>query len=156
MAGAGEPRDAQPAWRAAALAAYGALAFAAIGLLLRQALLGAGWLALGVQAAAAGLMVAARLALGRRSFHVGAAPTPGGLVTRGPYRWIRHPVYAAVLAFLAAGALSHGNAGNGLLLGLAVAASAVRMAAEEGELRARYPEYTAYAARTRRLVPGVF
>ena len=50
-------------------------------------------------------MVAARITFGRRSFHAAANPTEGGLVTTGPYAYIRHPIYAAILYFVWAGAL---------------------------------------------------
>jgi protein-S-isoprenylcysteine O-methyltransferase Ste14 len=49
-----------------------------------------------IQVGAGLLLVWARLAFGRRSFHLAANPTEGGLVTDGPYRYIRHPIYAAV------------------------------------------------------------
>ena len=50
-----------------------------------------------VQVFAIGLMIAARITFGLRSFHAAANPTAGGLVTRGPYALLRHPIYAAVL-----------------------------------------------------------
>src|SRR5829696_705644 len=63
--------------------------------------------ALLVQACAILLMVAARVTFGRRSFHAAADPTAGHLVTTGPYRWLRHPIYAAVLYFSWAAAIDH-------------------------------------------------
>ena len=54
-----------------------------------HALFGTGPLTITVQAAAALLMIWARLTFGMRSFHASANPTEGGLVTRGPYRWLR-------------------------------------------------------------------
>ena len=61
-----------------------------------------------VQVAAVLLMVWARMTFGRRSFHAAANPTAGGLVTWGPYRYWRHPIYSAILLFLWSGVLSHG------------------------------------------------
>ncbi|MCX6134539.1 MAG: hypothetical protein NTU47_12055 [Ignavibacteriales bacterium] len=52
-----------------------------------------------LQAAAVSLMVWARVTFKARSFHLSAAPTEGGLVTTGPYKYIRHPIYAAALLF---------------------------------------------------------
>jgi len=108
-----------------------------------------------VQAAAVVLMVWARITLGHRSFHAAATPTKGALITNGPYRYIRHPIYAAVCLFTCAGALAHHSLGA-LLVILVLIGAMARMFAEEQLLRARYPEYKAYAATTKRMVPFVF
>jgi protein-S-isoprenylcysteine O-methyltransferase Ste14 len=108
------------------------------------------------QSLAAGVMIWARLTFGRRSFHATATPTEGGLVTTGPYRYIRHPIYSSVCLFAWVSCAGHLSA---LSVGLAAVVSlgaAIRIAAEEQLLRVRYPEYAAYASRTRRLVPFLF
>src|ERR1044071_6056914 len=56
-------------------------------------------MAIALQLIAVALMVWARITFGRRSFHAAANPTAGGLVTTGPYRFIRHPIYTAVCLF---------------------------------------------------------
>jgi protein-S-isoprenylcysteine O-methyltransferase Ste14 len=106
-----------------------------------------------VQVAAVLLMIAARLAFGRRSFHAGANPTAGGLVTRGPYRWLRHPIYAAVLYFTWSTALDHHSLQAILAAVVVTIGAAIRMHAEETLLETTYPEYPAYRARTARVVP---
>lgn len=85
-------------------------------------------------------------------------PTPvpteaGTLATTGFYRFVRHPIYAGVLAAVAGVALRSGN-----LVTLAVAAATVlffhvKAGWEEQRLVERYPDYPAYAARTPRFVP---
>ncbi len=60
-----------------------------------------------LQVAAALLMVWARMTFGMRSFHADAKPTAGGLVTSGTYRYMRHPIYAAICIFVWAGVLGH-------------------------------------------------
>ena len=91
-----------------------------------------------VQAAAIVLMVWARLTFGRRSFHAAANPTSGGLVTSGPYRFVRHPIYAAACYFVWAGALDHRSLtavlGALLLTAGAVGADVRRGAAAERPL----------------------
>lgn len=109
-----------------------------------------------VQAAAVLLFVWARLTFGLRSFHATANPTEGGLVTTGPYRWIRHPIYTAVVIFTAAGTAARLSLVTGAFWVLLLAGALLRIAAEETLLVARYPEYRDYAARTRRMIPLVF
>lgn len=109
-----------------------------------------------VQVLAVVLMVWARATFGRRSFHAAANPTEGGLVTSGPYRFIRHPIYTAVVLFSLAGVLAHPSLpAAGLELTVFLGAL-VRMLLEERLLRASYPEYAGYAARTSRMLPGIF
>lgn len=109
-----------------------------------------------VQVLSAGLMVWARITFGARSFHAGADPTEGGLVTNGPYRYLRHPIYAAVTYFVFAGALSAPSAqGVGAATVIALCLG-VRALLEEKLVAAAYPEYRDYAARTKRLIPFLF
>ena len=132
-----------------------ALSGAVLGLYLARALFARGPVAIAVQVLAALLMLWARLTFGGRSFHAGANPTAGGIVTTGPYRYLRHPIYAAILYFVWAGVGSHFST-PALAAGLsATAAVALRIATEERLLVERYPEYRDYAARTRRLIPFV-
>jgi protein-S-isoprenylcysteine O-methyltransferase Ste14 len=107
------------------------------------------------QVTAVALMVWARITFGRRSFHAGANPTKGGLVTTGPYRFIRHPIYTAVCLFTTVGAAAHFSWGTILLGGLVWGGAILRMFCEEQFLAAQYPDYAQYAARTARMIPFV-
>jgi len=109
-----------------------------------------------VQLAAVALMVWARITFGRRSFHVAAQPTEGGVVTSGPYRFVRHPIYAAVVLFALAGAAVHPSWPAAALVLAVIAGALMRLFAEERALLADLPGYRDYAARTPRLIPGVF
>jgi protein-S-isoprenylcysteine O-methyltransferase Ste14 len=108
-----------------------------------------------IQVAAVLLMIAARVTFGRRSFHAGADPTAGGLVTSGPYRWLRHPIYAAVLYFVWSTAIDHHSAPAMTAAVLITCGALVRMYAEETFLMTAYPDYAAYRARTARVIPLV-
>jgi protein-S-isoprenylcysteine O-methyltransferase Ste14 len=77
------------------------------------------------------------------------------LVTHGPYRWIRHPLYANGIALLLAIGLM---AANWLILALTlialVAIGLVVVPAEESALLAKFgAEYRAYMGRTGGLWP---
>jgi protein-S-isoprenylcysteine O-methyltransferase Ste14 len=132
------------------------LVVAVVSLVFRRSLFARGTLPVALQAAAAALMLWARVTFGGRSFHIGANPTEGGLVTKGPYRFLRHPIYAAILLFMWAGVASHGTIASLATAIVATACIAVRMGAEEVLVAAAYPEYAEYARHTKRLVPFLF
>ena len=78
------------------------------------------------------------------------------LVTGGPYRFVRHPMYTASLLVMFALILDRPSWPRAAL-GLALfAVLAAKLSYEERCLRAHFPDYAAYAARTRRLVPFVW
>jgi protein-S-isoprenylcysteine O-methyltransferase Ste14 len=107
------------------------------------------------QILAALLMLWARMTFGLRSFHALAKTTEGGLVTTGPYRYWRHPIYASILYFVWIGQVETPSA---LAIGLAVAVTVglfLRMLLEETFLSATYPEYRQYMRRAKRFVPFV-
>jgi protein-S-isoprenylcysteine O-methyltransferase Ste14 len=124
-------------------------------LMLRHEILARSWVGIAIQVLAILLMVTARLTFGRRSFHAAANPTAGGLVTTGPYRFWRHPIYAAVLYFMGAAALDYHSASAMSAAMLVTVGAAVRMYAEETLLVTAYPDYAAYSARTARVIPFV-
>ena len=139
----------------ASLVATAVLVVAVVYLLFTHMLFAAGPVAIAVQVLAAALMLWARVTFRGRSFHAGANPTEGGLVTSGPYRFVRHPIYAAILFFVWAGVASHASLVSGAAGLIATAAVAVRIATEERLVLERYPEYRDYAARTKRILPYV-
>lgn len=109
-----------------------------------------------LQVAAVVLLVWARITFGRRSFHFTAGPTEGGLVSTGPYRYIRHPIYASVCLFVWASVAAHWLGETALCGGLVLGGAVVRMLCEEALVAKRYPEYRQYAETTWRMVPYVF
>ena len=135
------------------LGATAVLTVAILSLLLRRSLFARGILPISLQVLAALLMLWARVTFGGRSFHAGGNPTSGGLVTTGPYRVIRHPIYSAILLFLWAGIASHGSMLSLLTAIVATAAVATRIGVEEALVVDAYPEYSEYARRTKRIIP---
>lgn len=99
------------------------------------------------------IQVHAKLALGR-SF--GCVPAHRGLKLAGPYRFVRHPMYAGYLASHAAFLLMNPSLGNAAVYGACYALQIPRMFAEE-RLLARDPRYREYQQVVAyRLIPGVF
>lgn len=77
--------------------------------------------------------------------------------TGGPYRWVRHPGYAATIVSQPATAIALGSRWA-LVPALVLAVLfVIRTALEDRTLRAKLPGYEAYATRVRhRLLPGVW
>jgi protein-S-isoprenylcysteine O-methyltransferase Ste14 len=107
------------------------------------------------QVLAVGLSVLARRSFQAGQFSIQAEPKEGELLEKGPYKFIRHPMYASALLLLWSSILGHASLVN-LVIGLVMTGIlAIRMATEEGYLRARYPVYVEYARRTKRIIPFV-
>jgi protein-S-isoprenylcysteine O-methyltransferase Ste14 len=97
------------------------------------------------------LLIAA-VALGRC---FGVLPEARGLVTSGPYAFVRHPLYLGEFGAFAGLVLASPILWNLVLAIVFAVAQAVRMRLEEKELASVFPEYVEYARETPRLVPRV-
>jgi len=91
------------------------------------------------------------------NFNIHPEPKASGvLVTAGPYRWMRHPMYTTVLLGAAALSCLPGSTSAWLvwwgLFGVLLAKSTM----EEHWLRQQHPQYRAYCLRCKRFLPGVF
>ncbi len=138
------------------LLAFGLSVAALAVLVLTKSLIANEPVAIAVQVAAILFFLWARVTMGWRSFHATANPLETArLVTNGPYGLVRHPIYVALWAFAWAGVADHLTVLSAAM-GLLVAAGLLaRMVLEEDLLRSRFPEYAAYAKRTKRVVPFV-
>ena len=105
---------------------------------------GAGWL----------LFAVAKLTLGQSFTPCYASAVPAVLKVKGPYAWVRHPIYTANLALLLAAVLMSGSALVLIMMSalFAVYWSAARL--EEDALSAKFPAYKAYMANTGRFLPS--
>lgn len=108
--------------------------------------------AVAIEFAAVILEQLGRLYLGRR---FGLLPANRGVVSSGPFRFVRHPVYAAWLLLMIGFAMAHPSVRNTIAILLAMPFMIWRIAQEEA-LLSRDADYRAYMGSTRfRLIPGV-
>jgi len=110
------------------------------------------------------LLVATSLALAtwtlmhNRPGNFNIRPTPktwGTLVTTGPYRWIRHPMYTSVLLGAAALALMSEPPAGWLVWSALAMVLLVKSILEERWMREQHLDYDAYRVETNRFIPWV-
>jgi len=89
-----------------------------------------------------------------RSFTI--LPEARRLVTSGPYRHIRHPLYLVSIIASIGAMMQFEQPWAFILVATAIALQIARLHYEERVLSGAFPEYADYAARTWRLVPGVY
>jgi protein-S-isoprenylcysteine O-methyltransferase Ste14 len=111
-----------------------------------------------------GLLVAGGLAIGGlgivnldRSLSALPRPTDQAvLVSHGLYRQVRHPIYAGLVCTAVGWSLVTASLAALLLSGVLAVVLDLKSRREEGWLRERFPGYAAYAARTKRFLPGLY
>lgn len=90
----------------------------------------------------------------RRVVQIEPAPRADGeLVTRGVYRWLRHPIYTAIILIVIGLFLKKPTILNGVAMAAVVVFLALKVSFEERLLSARYPQYVDYKRRTWGLIP---
>lgn len=78
------------------------------------------------------------------------------LVQTGAYRLSRHPIYGGLILAAAGWGLLTASLVALVLAAVLLGFFDLKSRREEHWLEARYPDYPAYRARTRRLIPGVY
>jgi protein-S-isoprenylcysteine O-methyltransferase Ste14 len=112
-------------------------------------------LALAVAALALGVWALSANRLG--NFNIRPTPRAGGvLVQHGPYRWIRHPMYSALLLAGVGAARIAGDATAWLVLAALFVVLVVKSRVEERGMLERHAGYREYRARTQRFVPWLY
>jgi protein-S-isoprenylcysteine O-methyltransferase Ste14 len=122
----------------------------------------AGWLPLRLVGAAVGLcgavlLVWAAVLLGRFFVHDAAVLQDHALITTGPYRCVRHPVYAGYLALLLGSGIATLNGWVLLFWPLSLVGILVQVRSEERLLATRFgQDHERYVGRTGALVPRLW
>jgi protein-S-isoprenylcysteine O-methyltransferase Ste14 len=95
----------------------------------------------------------ARIYLGRR---FGLLPANRGIVTGGPFRLMRHPIYSGWVVLTIGFLMAYPNLYNVAMFAISLPFLTWRMSLEEKHLT-QDPEYRAYLAKTPyRLIPGIY
>ncbi len=103
-----------------------------------------------------GLGLWAMVVMGR---HLRIMPEPAAdakLLRRGPYRWVRHPMYSAVVLAAAGWLLCDFSWARLACLAALLPVLVFKSAREERLLGEKFPDYADYRATTRRFVPWVW
>ncbi len=127
-----------------------------LGLIFTRSLFSSFTITIALQVIALLLMFWARKTLGMRSFHLSAEPTKGVLITSGPYKYIRHPIYASVCLFVLASVIGSFSLLSLLFALIVIAGSILRIFCEEKSLLKIYPEYAEYSQKSKRMIPFIF
>ncbi|HEU0159105.1 MAG TPA: isoprenylcysteine carboxylmethyltransferase family protein [Hyphomicrobiaceae bacterium] len=100
----------------------------------------------------------ARLTLGRNwSGALAAVGENHELIVRGPYRYLRHPIYASFLIAMLATATTIGTLASYLAVPVGLLAFLLRIRIEEALMLSQFPDdYRAYRRQTPALIPGIF
>ncbi len=115
------------------------------------------WLGVGIALMGFALLQWSHQALGRNWSDEARILEGHQLVTSGPYRWIRHPIYAAFLMIFGSSLLISANwFVGGLWIAMTAMHAASRVRIEEELMLWRFgSQYRSYMRRTGRLLPRI-
>jgi protein-S-isoprenylcysteine O-methyltransferase Ste14 len=137
-------------WLLAFVATYGILFVNAFGWTGRP--IAPSIVANGLAVLSALIFIYARLSLGRS---IGFVPANRGIVTRGAYKYVRHPIYTGLFVAMLAFVLRSYAPQNLIMASIIVTLFMIKSIVEERFLGAD-PEYAAYMQRVRRRwIPGI-
>jgi protein-S-isoprenylcysteine O-methyltransferase Ste14 len=130
------------------------LAVLALPTVTRGAIAPASWLL-----AVASLALSVWILLHNRLGNFNIQPTPkqhGVLVTSGPYRWIRHPMYTTVMLGAAALAVMSEPLAAWLTWICLAGVLWIKSQFEEQWMQEQHPGYAAYMQNSKRFIPLIF
>ena len=117
---------------------------------------GARWAGVGLTILTAVLLIWTLRSLGPNLTDTVVTRVAHTLVTRGPYRWVRHPFYDCMALFMVSIALMMANWFVIVSGGIMFTLLAIRSRTEENRLLERFGEpYRAYRASTGRFLPRI-
>ena len=115
------------------------------------------WPLLSLQVAALGLGVWAVAVMRPRDVNVAPVVRPGAkLITRGPYRLIRHPMYTSLLLLTTVWVANDYSPKRLAVLFLFAANMVTKVIVEERYLKTTFDAFDPYRRKTWRIIPFVF
>ena len=103
-----------------------------------------------------GFAVWARIVLGRNWSGIVTVKEDHTLITRGPYEWVRHPIYTGILLALLGTAVTLGTVLNLVEVPVVALAFWLKMRPEERFMLETFGEqYAVYRRQVKALIPGV-
>ena len=89
------------------------------------------------------------------NFNIRPTPRAGGvLIKGGPYRWVRHPMYSAVILYGCGCAVSAPTPWSWLGIAALIFVLTIKSSLEERWMLVEHPEYADYRVHTWRFMPG--
>ena len=103
-----------------------------------------------------GFSIWARRSFQKEQFSIHAEPSNGSLLTTGPYKFVRHPMYTSALFLIWISIIGHLSILT-VAIGLAVSTVIlIRIITEEQLLRERFLDYNLYALKTKTIIPFLY
>ena len=124
-------------------------------LLISQNLFSVSPLVIAGQLLAVVLSIWARRSFQQGQFNIHAEPLQGSLLSAGPYKFIRHPMYAASLLLVWSSILGHLSPINTIIGAVVTGIILIRVMEEEKLLLTQFAEYAEYSNTTKRIIPFV-
>jgi len=91
------------------------------------------------------------------NFNIRPDVKPGARhVTHGPYAYVRHPMYLAVMLAMLGFCVGYGAPWRWAALAALGVVLAIKMRIEEAQMTARHEGYAGYARSTKRIVPFIW
>ena len=102
------------------------------------------------------LLMLARRSLGRNWSDLVVLKEGHQLIERGPYRWVRHPLYSGGVLGMLGSALTVGTRAAYAVVAICFVGLLVKSRQEEALLLQQFPEYAGYKRRVKSFIPFVF
>ena len=103
-----------------------------------------------------GFSIWARRSFQKEQFSIHAEPTNGELISTGPYKLVRHPMYTSALFLVWISIMGPFSLLTFLIGVIVTSVIALRIIAEEQFLRERFLNYKEYALKTKIIIPFIF